>query len=172
MNMPLMARGAAVSLVLSLVLALGLMAAAEPAGAQEVKRVLSLSVANPDQTYTPGGEHRLTLVIKIAPGLHVNGHRPDDDALVPTRLELSAPAGITFVDPAYPQAKVKKLAFLDKEAAIYEGEVKITVGFRLAAGLAPGEYPVKLTLSYQGCDDNMCFFPQEEVLELLLKVAS
>jgi uncharacterized protein len=95
-----------------------------------------------------GDRTELDVTIRIDPGWHVNGHRPLQDSLTPTRVE--AEGGAT-VEVAYPPAKEIVLGFAGGPVAVYEG----TVTLRARVDGAPA-----VRLSLQACSDRVCLLPE------------
>ena len=94
----------------------------------------------------------------ITSGWHVNAHDPDDRFLVPTTLDVAAPAGVAVGPVRYPASIAKTLAFSEGKALkLYEGRVRFEAaldGTATAAGL------VRARLRYQACDDTTCLPPR------------
>ena len=105
------------------------------------------------------------VVLKLAPGWHVNANQPLDKELIGTRLEVKAAGGHDWSAPQYPDPVLRRLNFADKEMALYEGEAVIT----LTAG-QPRENKemgrVVLSLEVQICSDEICLEPQRALLHL------
>lgn len=104
----------------------------------------------------PAGEYELVLTVTLEPGWHVNAHDPDREYLIPTTLEVDAPAGATVAEIRYPEAVVHGLAFApDAPLRLYEGTFPIRVRLK-------GERPRRLDarLAYQACNDETCLPPR------------
>ncbi len=88
--------------------------------------------------------------ISIAPGWHINAHKPLEDYFIPTTVKVNGEG----LDPsAYPDPLITTLAFnSDTPLALYDGEVELT------APIGPGANTVNLTL--QSCSDEICLSPE------------
>jgi uncharacterized protein YyaL (SSP411 family) len=91
--------------------------------------------------------------IRIDPLWHINGHRPLQDGLTPTRVdgEGGAPVEVT-----YPAAKALTLRFANGPVAVYEGTVTLGVSIDRTEGTTGAS----LTLSLQACSDRLCLLPE------------
>jgi thiol:disulfide interchange protein DsbD len=91
----------------------------------------------------------------LAPGYHVNSHKPSEDYLIPTSVRVTPPAGVTAAEPRYPAGSVKKFSFSDKPLSVYEAKftVEVPVSWTGAAPVIPG------TLDFQACTDTQCYAP-------------
>jgi thiol:disulfide interchange protein DsbD len=111
---------------------------------------------------TSGGE--AVVEATIAPGWHVNAHRPRDAFMIPTTLTLEPPAGVTAGPVVYPEPVERRLAFAgDEPVLLYEGVVRFRAP--LEGTPAPGAAPLRASLRYQACDDTRCLPPR--TLELV-----
>ncbi len=108
----------------------------------------------------PGSTHRVAIQATLDPGFHVNSNAPLQDGLIPTTLSLNPPEGISLEGVAWPDSFLFEVVGLD-ELAVFGEEFVVGAELALAPGLSEGEYAVSGTLSYQPCNDKMCFFPTE-----------
>jgi len=112
----------------------------------------------PEQvTVAAGKASDVALHFRVAPGMHINSHAPNDDYLIPTTFSISDsadvkleaanfPEGSEFVLPLDPQTKL----------SVYTGEFVIQA--RIVA--AAGNHLVEAKLHYQACDKNICLPPK------------
>ena len=100
--------------------------------------------------------------LSIREGFHINSHQPapGDVPLIPTRLTVEgAAAGSAVVD--YPPGEEQHFAFSDAPVRVYAGDV--TIALRLPA---PPADDLRLSLTYQACDDNACLPPVTKRIEV------
>jgi thiol:disulfide interchange protein DsbD len=104
-----------------------------------------------------------TLVVEatIEPGWHVNAHKPRDEFLIPTTVEITAPAGVTIGAVEYPTPVERTLEFSEDPLLLYEGTIRMRGAL---SGEAQGRFEAKLR--YQACDDTRCLPPKTLVLVL------
>lgn len=141
--------GGGPSLLLALVAGLLLVPARAPALAAASVVTLTGHAA-PDAS----GGARVTAVVEVKPGYHVNAHQPDEDFLIPTVLSLSSP-GVDFAEPEYPTPVAQRFAFAgDEPLLVYSGRFEIH-----ARALTTPQQPIALRLRYQACDDERCLPP-------------
>lgn len=157
----------------ALVLGFGLGALARPAAAlpdfPEAKKA-TLSVAADRTAYEPGATARLAAQVTVEPGWHVNAHEPTFEYLIPTVLEVEPPSGWPQERVTYPRGELQKFAFETEPLSVYDGELAIFAALTVPAGAAPGKVPVRVTLSYQACNDRQCLPPVEAQATLELAV--
>ena len=102
------------------------------------------------------GETRLALDVTLEPGWHVNAHDPDRAYLIPTELEVDAPAGTRVAAVRYPEPVTRALAFAPgAPLRLYEGAFTIAVTLE---GKAPERMDARLR--YQACSDESCLPPR------------
>jgi thiol:disulfide interchange protein DsbD len=95
----------------------------------------------------------LILEATVAPGWHVNSHRPSEDYLIPTEVKLDPVPGATFSAARYPEGVQRKFAFAEKPLSVYAERFTIEVPVSWPAGTPPS---VSGTIEYQACNDRQC----------------
>ncbi|HEV7784239.1 MAG TPA: protein-disulfide reductase DsbD domain-containing protein, partial [Thermoanaerobaculia bacterium] len=143
-----------------LFLFLGIGMAVAPAGAQIQQQRKATFVLSADRTaYDAGKPARLSALVTIEPGWHVNAHKPTFEYLIPTVLSLKLPTGWPPEQTQYPAAEMKTFSFEKVPLAVYAGDVVIVAQARVPAGTKPGTYAVEAALRYQACNDSQCLPP-------------
>ena len=117
-----------------------------------------------------GSTVRLVLNVEIEKGLHAQANHPLEEYLIPMKLTLDTPAGVTFVDVTFPPAKDFLIA--GERAAVFEGNVLIGVRLDIAKNRALGPLTIPGKLQYQACDDRMCFSPNTFATSWTLRVVA
>jgi len=109
--------------------------------------------------------------LTIAQGWHVNSHRPTQDYLIPTTVELKAGPAIAG-SVTYPEGESVALPFSKEAMSVYRG----TVWFHLPAEIAPdapsGPDQLVFEVVTQPCDDRRCLAAQIHALSLPVEVDS
>jgi thiol:disulfide interchange protein DsbD len=145
--------------------------ASAPAGAaiaRPEKAKLALQAEHP--AVAAGETARISALVSIEAGWHVNSHTPTFDYLIPTELELELPAGWPAAAIDYPPAKKKTFAFADVPLSVYDGDVVIAVQVKLPASAKPGTVIIGARLHYQACDHSQCLPPVTTRSQLTLTV--
>lgn len=130
-----------------------------PARAQGPTIVSVASVKASPATVSPGGHGTLMVTLAVAPGYHINAHKPNDPSLIPTAF-TAASAGAVFGTVHYPAAKTIHVSYSPKPILVYESQTAIQVPFTVAKSVPHGKKMAVLgTLSFQGCNQSSCFAP-------------
>ena len=130
-----------------------------PARAQGPTIVSVASVQASPATVAPGGHGTLRVTLSVAPGYHINAHKPNDPSLIPTSL-TAASAGAVFGAARYPATKTIKVSYTPKPILVYESRATILMPFTVAKSAKPGKkMAIFGTLSFQGCNQASCFAP-------------
>jgi suppressor for copper-sensitivity B len=164
---------APLALAASLFAAALLLAAATPAPAAAAiprPEKAKLALQSDHTTYDPGANVRISALVAIDAGWHVNSHTPTFDYLIPTVLELELPAGWAQPEVEYPPAQKKTFAFADAPLSVYDGDVVIQARLKIPAGARPGAVPIRARLNYQACDHSQCLPPVASSSQLTLTV--
>jgi len=150
----------------ALLLALPALAADEPPIPDEI---VQLKVESADFSAS-----RSSLVVvlgaDVAPGWHVQAHRPSAKELVPTTLAVVAPAGFEVGEIEYPQPESIALDFAGgKPLDVYGGHVRFRIPLTLKSELTQKGASFEAKLRYQACDATRCLRPTEAQRTFLVK---
>jgi hypothetical protein len=99
---------------------------------------------------------QIDLHFRVADGLHINSHAPNDKFLIPSRLAVVEVQGLNVTKVDFPPGTDYAPQFSPREKlSVYTGE------FILRAHLTaqPGEHLLQGALRYQACDANSCMPP-------------
>ena len=105
----------------------------------------------------------LSIEGRVAPGWHVNSHKPSEDYLIPTAVRMDPDPGVTAGEPQYPAGKLVKFAFAEKPLSVYEEHftVEVPLTFRDAVPrLLSG------SVDFQACNDKQCLAPASAKFEV------
>jgi DsbC/DsbD-like thiol-disulfide interchange protein len=114
---------------------------------------------------------RGAIVMEIPSGYHVNANRPLGKYAIATVLKIEAPRGVTVGPVSYPRAIVRKLKAVNNESlAVYEGRAILRFNVTVPASYQGGSVYLKARLRYQSCNDEVCFPPKNQDLDLSIDV--
>jgi thiol:disulfide interchange protein DsbD len=108
---------------------------------------------------TPSAEQGrgiLEVKARLAPGWHVNSHKPSEDYLIPTAVSLDATPALTAGDARYPEGRLVKFSFSDKPLSVYEESFVVEVPVTWTGG--PPE-ALSGKVEFQACNDKQCLAP-------------
>ncbi len=143
----------------------GALPAAPPATGELVR------VAEPVQaTAARGATVEVQIPFTVLAGWHVNAHRPNEDFLVPTVLELRGVPGVRVGAPRYPEAKQVSLSFSETPLAVYEENAAIVVPLSVDGTAAEGVRTLSGTLRFQACNNEVCLPPASVPLRIALTI--
>lgn len=126
---------------------------------------------SPSVTLAAGKTATATLRFQVSAGNHVNSSKPGSELLIPTKLKLQPPAGISVGRISYPPGQDLTFPFApDDKLNVYTGAFAVTVPLRATAGAPPGSVPLRGELVYQACNDRACFPPRHLPVEFEVKV--
>lgn len=115
---------------------------------------------------------RAAIVMEIPAGYHVNANRPLGKYAIPTTLKIDAPKGVTVGPVSFPRAIVRKLKATNNESlAVYEGRAIMRFNVTVPSGYGDGSINLKARLRYQSCNDEVCFPPKNQDIEMNITVA-
>lgn len=107
------------------------------------------------------------IVMDIPSGYHVNANRPLGKYAIPTTLKIEAPQGVTVSAVSYPRAIVRKLkASNNEQLAVYENKVIFRFRVTVPANYQGNELALKVRLRYQSCNDEVCFPPKNQDVDM------
>lgn len=118
-----------------------------------------------------GRSTEVKLNFRVRSGLHINSSEPGSDLLIPAKLSLKVPNDIFAGGITYPEGKRMTFEFApDEPLSVYEGPFTITARIRAASAASRGTVRVRGELSYQACDDKVCYPPTTLPVEFDVRV--
>jgi peroxiredoxin len=119
-----------------------------------------------DAAVAPGAHFSLVLDIRPSDGLHVYAPGVKKD-YKPIALSLQPQPGVIIGNAQFPQSELYHFEPLDEYVQVFQHpfrivqDVAIDVSAAARAALKdPAALTIKGELTYQACDDKLCFFPQ------------
>jgi DsbC/DsbD-like thiol-disulfide interchange protein len=134
--------------------------------------VVEAQVVSATDGVHPGTSAKLAIVAQIAPGFHINDHKPTLEYLIPTAVKLDPARDITLENTIYPAGVPVKFAFSEQPLSVYEGTLVVGAELKVAKNLPQGSYTIKGKLSYQACNDHACLPPASVPLSLTIRVVA
>jgi hypothetical protein len=107
--------------------------------------------------------------LRIAEPFHVNANPPSEPQFIATTIAAENSQNLIFAKPIYPPGEARKFAFSDKPIAVYTGEITIKIPVTIAKNAVRGDFNENLKLTFQPCDDEVCYRPQ--TINLVLPVS-
>src|SRR5208282_4670394 len=136
--------------------------AAPAAHATKANELVKITSATIDPPLKGGGSaSTLKVAAQVIEGWHINSDKPFSEDYIPTKLEIAAPVSVRPGAIKYPPAETMTLevAGADK-ISVFGGNINFEVPLTAAANFAPkpGD-ALKVTIDYQGCNNNECLRP-------------
>lgn len=116
------------------------------------------------KTAKPGQVVKAIVVVEFAEGLHAYQNPPTADYEIPLQVACGT-KGIA-VKAKYPKGAVKNVN--GAESAVYEGLVEVPIALTMPK--RAGKQSIKLTVSYQQCNESTCFPPGKVQIEAKVDV--
>ncbi len=132
--------------------------AAHAVKANELVKITSATI---DPPLKAGGASTLKVAARVIEGWHINSDKPFSEDYIPTKLEIAAPVSVRPGAIKYPPAETMTLevAGADK-ISVFGGNINFEVPLTAAANFAPKpDDALKVTIDYQGCNNNECLRP-------------
>jgi thiol:disulfide interchange protein DsbD len=101
------------------------------------------------------------VVVDIKPGLHAQSHAPLTGTGVNyIKFEVTPDENpnVEFLDPIYPPAAIENFPALGPQS-VYTGEVIVYLPMRVKTGATAGGLTISGRLTWQACNDRVCFAP-------------
>ena len=118
----------------------------------------------PEQVTAPANQPTtVAMHFRVAAGMHINSHTPNDEFLIPTGLSFPEGAGVRLEGVTYPAGAEIVLPLDPKEKlSVYSGDFVLLA--RIVA--AAGDHLVEAKLRYQACDNNACMPPRTLIVAI------
>lgn len=116
-----------------------------------------------------GGSVQAAVVLDIPHGFHVNSNRAAKFS-IPTVVKVDAPRGLRVGAVAYPRAVVRRLSFSKEPLSLYEGRAVMRFNVAVPANFQTGLTELRAKVTYQSCNDEVCFPPTTREVKLGINV--
>lgn len=117
-----------------------------------------------------GGKGVMLVTLSVGSKYHVNAHKPNDPAYIPTIFTPQPVPGIVYETVRYPAPKLMKLSYSPKPLLVYTGQVTVSVPFTVTPAAKSGRIALSGTVSFQGCDAQSCFPPASTLVKTVVAV--
>ncbi|HEY1403240.1 MAG TPA: protein-disulfide reductase DsbD domain-containing protein, partial [Pyrinomonadaceae bacterium] len=109
------------------------------------------------------------IVLDIPHGFHVNANRAAKFS-IPTVVKVDAPKGLRISAVTYPRAVVRRLGFSKDALSLYEGRAVMRFNVIVPANYQTGLTELRAKVTYQSCNDAVCFPPTTREVKLGINV--
>jgi thioredoxin:protein disulfide reductase len=134
------------------------------------QKVLDVQVVADQDKIVRSQDFKIAVILNIVAGMHINSNKPAGEFFIPTAITFMPTAGMSFGIPQFPVPVFKTFSFSDEKLSIFEGKTVVVVSISTSPDLDLAMQTIKGQVSYQGCNDTMCFAPEEKSFELSLDV--
>ena len=109
-----------------------------------------------------GDSTRMSVLVSIPKGWHIQSNAPLDEFLIPTELKTEG-EGLSFGKATFPKPILEEFPALGGKVALFAGniEIKTTVARKSAKVTKEALQNAKVVLRYQACNDSQCLPPKE-----------
>ena len=119
----------------------------------------------------PGHTAHVTLVFRVGEGFHINSHKPLDELLLPTVVQLDPPTDVMIAKIEYPAGDLLSFPFSpESKLSVYSGEFRVTAAIRPSTAMPHGTFRVHGDLKFQACNNRQCFPPKKIPVQFDVKV--
>ncbi|MEI9971137.1 MAG: protein-disulfide reductase DsbD domain-containing protein [Ignavibacteriota bacterium] len=96
--------------------------------------------------------------VSILDGFHVNSNTPSDEYLIPLKVTWTSLGALEGGQVSYPKAE--KISVGDQSLSVFTGKFDLAVNFTVSAKAPAGPGVASGKLSFQACNNKMCFPPK------------
>lgn len=116
-----------------------------------------------------GRSVQAAIVLDIPHGFHVNSNKAARFS-IPTVVRVDAPKGLRVGAVSYPRAVVRRLGFSKEALSLYEGRAVMRFNIAVPANFQTGLTELRAKVTYQSCNDEVCFPPTTREVKLGINV--
>jgi thiol:disulfide interchange protein DsbD len=111
------------------------------------------------------------VVLDIPRGFHVNANKAAKFS-IPTTVKIDAPKGLRLSPVVYPRAVIRRLGFSKDALSLYEGRAVMRFNVSVPANFETGLTELRAKVTYQSCNDEVCFPPTTREVKLGINVVN
>jgi thiol:disulfide interchange protein DsbD len=108
----------------------------------------------------PGQQAVVAVVVNVEPGYHAQSHTPSQEGLIPFEASAQSAKGVQFYAPIYPKGHDQSYPALGT-LNVYTGQAIVYIPVKVDDAATIGAFPLEGTVSFQICDDRVCYAPQK-----------
>ncbi|QDU72947.1 protein-disulfide reductase DsbD family protein [Mucisphaera calidilacus] len=126
-----------------------------------------------DDHAQPGDQRALAITLKIADHHHINpdaAQIPEDSFAFPTSLEATTDSSLLLGSVQYPRPEIIEVQYAPEPIPTYGHTTRLYLPVVVPDDAQPGTQTIQLTLTYQACDDQVCYPPTTINLEAALTI--
>ncbi|MBS1514029.1 MAG: protein-disulfide reductase DsbD [Bacteroidetes bacterium] len=97
--------------------------------------------------------------INIKEKYHINSYEVSDPTLIQTVISSSSD-NFSVSKVYFPKDELLKFEFSATQLRVYENEIVVGILLKPKEGLADGSYSLPIQISYQACDNKVCYPPK------------
>lgn len=117
-----------------------------------------------------GRPARVSIVIDIPSGYHINSNRPLETYLIATSVKVEPENGLRSGAVTFPRPLLRTFKFSKKQLSVYEGQVRLKFNVTVPANYSDDSAKVKARVRLQSCNDEVCFPPKNYDVNLKIDV--
>ncbi len=125
----------------------------------------------PEITAQPGKSAEIKVFISVKKGYHIQANQVTDEFIIPTTMEIETQEIIVTEKQIFPPSRKFKLPGASDPLLVYEGDFVITIPIKVHE-VKNGRYDLPAKLSYQACDERMCYAPKTIVFSVGIVITS
>jgi DsbC/DsbD-like thiol-disulfide interchange protein len=112
---------------------------------------------------------RVALFVDVTPNPNIHVYAPGSKDFIPITVRLDPQANIKVGKVTYPKSEM--MTFADEKVPVFQKPFRLTQEVTLTGTIEPGTtMPVNGTVSFQACDDKVCFPPERAPVTWTLTV--
>lgn len=123
------------------------------------ENVVSISIKNFPKEIKAGVPFEFDVIADIENSWHINSNKPNEDYLIPTKIEISPK--IKILETIYPKAHDIKFSFSDVPVSVFENRITIKVKALIDNSFPENQKSITVTLNYQACNNQTCLAPNQ-----------
>ncbi len=124
--------------------------------------------ATQEETRT-GNRISLVVDLELPPKMHV--YAPKVNGYHPVSITVDENPYLRVHPAEMPEPKMLRLEAIDETVPVYEGRARIFQDVTISPRLREPQIEISATLSYQACDEKVCYPPTDVPLRFVLKVS-
>lgn len=140
------------------------------AWAQPQSPLVSIALDKDTVKVEAGAEFSIVVQALIAPGWHINSNLPNDESLIPVRIDAEGKS-VRLIGVEYPKPADITLSISETPLSMFEGNCRFTLTFNTGHTERSHTEAIPIILHYQACNDRICTPPASVKTTLFVDIA-
>lgn len=127
------------------------------------EKIAELNIPSISGIAHPGDTLLIPVKILLKKGWHINSDKPEEDFLIPTKLNINSGSDSISYTILYPKPEELRSELSDKPMPVFTGGSVIECSVQIPKNFSRNKITLNFELDYQACSSKTCSAPETAI---------